>query len=194
MWRVLFNWSELLSFGTDAAFYFVMAVAGTLLFLLRLGLTAIGGDADGDLDMDAGGDSDASFSFFSVLSVLAFFMGAGWMGLACRVDWGLGSLATAFMAGGFGLAMMGFASVLMAGTRRLNTTIEYKAESAVGATARVYLSIPEKGEGHGQIEVSVSGRRKIMEAVSNGPAIKAFADVTVVDVRDDDMFIVEPKE
>jgi ABC-type uncharacterized transport system permease subunit len=38
--------------------------------------------------------------------VLAFFMGAGWMGLACLKEWETGSL-TAFLASfTFGLALM----------------------------------------------------------------------------------------
>ncbi len=88
MWDVLFDWAGLVSFGSDAAAYFVMAIVGTSLFLLRLALSFFGMDGDTDGALDADGGTDAAFSLFSVLSILAFFMGAGWMGLACRVDWG----------------------------------------------------------------------------------------------------------
>ena len=194
VWDVIFDWSQLVDRGTDVVVYFVMGAVGSLLFLIRLALASFGGgDGDFDTDMDAGVDSDASFSFFSLLSILAFFMGAGWMGLACRLDFELGSLASAFSATGFGLTMMLLASALAYGTRRLNKQIEYDMATAVGRTGRVYLTIPEKGQGHGQVEVTISGRRMVKRAASAGPKIDAFADVTITDVQDDETLIVEPK-
>lgn len=196
LFDVLFDFPELVKIGTDAVAYFVMAGVGTLLFLGRLALTLFGGDVDveGDVGIDHGADSDSAFGIFSLLSILAFFMGTGWMGLACRIDWGLGRLPSAFIASGFGAVMMLAASGLSYATRRLNREVTYDAKTAIGRTARVYLTIPAKGEGQGQVEVSVSGRRKVMNAQSNGPQLAAFADVRVVGVRDDDCLVVEPIE
>ncbi len=191
MWDVILNWPALLALGYDAMVYVVMAFVGTLLFLIRLGFTYFGGGS-GDFDVDADFDSDASFSFLSVLSILGFFMGAGWMGLACRLDWGLGRLTSSLIAAGFGFAMMIAASAMSYGARRLNRTIEYDLRSAVGSIATVYLSIPEKGQGAGQVEVSVSGRRKVVRAVSAGPRFEAFAEVKIVDARDDATLVAGP--
>lgn len=195
MWETLLNWNELVAQGADVVAYTVMALAGTALFLVRLGLTAIGGDADdGGLDVsELGGDSDAAFSFFSSLSILAFFMGTGWMGLACRLDWGLSQGASALAASGFGLVAMGVSSGMMTMTRRLNSEPKIDMGTAVGHTARVYLPIPARGQGHGQVEVTVSGRRKVVRAASNSRALASFEDATVVDVQDDGCLVVEPK-
>ena len=191
---VIIDWSRLVDYGTDAAAYFVMGAAATLLFLIRLVLASLsGGDAEFDTDMDAGVDSDASFTFFSLLSILAFFMGAGWMGLACRVDFHLGSFVAALSATAFGLAMMLLASGLAYTTRKLNSQIEYDMTTALGRTGRVYLTIPEKGHGQGQVEVTISGRRMVKPAVSTGPKIDAFTDVTILNVQDDETLVVEPK-
>lgn len=193
MWDLLFNWSELVERGADAAAYFVMAGIGTLLFLIRLGLSMAGGDAsDFETDIEHGGASDSAFTVFSTLSILAFFMGAGWMGLAARLEWDLGRVVAALLAAGFGTVMMLMASGLMYASRKLNREVNYEVATAVGRTGKVYLTIPEKGQGSGQVEVVVSGRRKVLGAASNGPAIAAFADVKVVDVRDDETLIVEP--
>ena len=154
MWDVIFDGPALLALGYDAMVYVVMAFAGTLLFLIRLGFTYFGGGGS-DFDLDADFDSDASFSYLSVLSILGFFMGAGWMGLACRLDWGLGRLSSSLIAAGFGFAMMLAASALSFGARRLDQTNEYDMRSAVGCIATVYLPIPEKGQGTGQVQVSV---------------------------------------
>ena len=191
---MLFNWSDALSFGVDVVAYLIMALIGTVFFVLRLLMALFfGGDGDVDGDMADIGDGDAAFSMFSILSILAFFMGAGWMGLTCRIDWDLSSIVSAMSATGFGLALMLMASGLMALTRNLNQVGEYDLETAVGRTASVYMSIPERGDGRGKIKVTVSGRLKMIDAISSGPRIAAFKSVKVLSVRDDGTFIVEPE-
>lgn len=194
MWDLLFDWNGLVEKGADAATYFVLAAIGTLLFLGRLIFALFVGDGGGDFDVDADFDAgtDASFTLFSLLSIMAFIMGTGWMGLACRLDWGLGRAPSAVLAVGFGVLMMLFASGLMFLTRKLNRHIQYDAKTAVGRTARVYMTVPAHGKGQGQIQVNVSGRLKVMNAVSNGGKIPEFTDVKVVDVRDDETLVVEP--
>lgn len=171
-----------------------MALVGTVFFVLRLLMALFfGGDGDVDGDMADIGDGDSAFSMFSILSILAFFMGAGWMGLTCRIDWELSSIVSAMAATGFGLVLMLMASGLMALTRSLNQVIEYDLETAVGHVASVYMSIPKRGDGRGKIKVSVSGRLKMMDAISSGPSIAEFKSVKVLSVRDDGTFIVEPE-
>lgn len=191
IWNALFNWGELAKLGGDAIVYFIMAAAGTILFVLRL-VVALFGGGGGDFDVEGDiGVSDGSFTLFSLLSVMAFIMGTGWMGLASRIDWGLSRPASAITAVSFGVAMMLLASGLMYAARKLNRTVTYDMKSAVGRTARIYLAVPAKGQGQGQVQVSVSGRLMTVNAVSVGPAFEAFATVKVVGVRDDDMLIVD---
>ena len=192
MWDLLFNWSDLAQRGADAFTYGVLAIVGTLLFVVRLSMALFAGGDGGDFDVDGDIGTDASFTLFSLLSVMAFIMGTGWMGLAARVDWDLGRAVSAAMAVGFGTTMMLLASGLMYMTRKLNRDVQYDVRTAVGKTARVYLTLPPRGGGEGQVEVSVSGRKKVLPAVSNDAQIEAFTAVTVVDVRDDDTLVVEP--
>ena len=178
----------------DVLVYLIMALLGTTFFILRLAIALFfGGDGDVDGDLgDVGGDG--AFNMFSILSILAFFMGAGWMGLTCRIDWDLNSMVSAAAATGFGFVLMMMASGLMAFARKLNRAVEYDVATAIGKTANVYMSIPMKGDGKGKIQVAVSGRLKTMDAISIGPPIKEFSSVTVISVRDDGTFIVEPAE
>ena len=199
MWDALFNWGDLASRGADAVVYFVMAMVGTSLFLIRLAFAMFGGDGgDFDVDVDADMDvgTDASFTLFSLLSVMAFIMGTGWMGLACRFDWGLSRGPSAALAVGFGAVMMLLASGLMYATKKLNMRIDYDASTAVGRTGRVYMTIPANGHGRGKVQVSVSGRLKTMPAASKWRRASAhFADIKVVDVHATmDTLIVEPLE
>ena len=193
MWKLFFNWPELLQQGADAVTYFIMAAMGTILFVLRLVMALFGGDGgDFDGDMDVDGGTDASFTLFSLLSVMAFIMGTGWMGLACRIDWQLGRIPSLMIAIGFGTGMMFLASGLMYMTRKLNRVVWYDVRTAIGKTGRVYLDVPAKGKGQGQVEVSVSGRKKILAAITDGKELDAFTDVRIIDVRDDETLIVEP--
>ena len=196
----LFDLDAYLAIGVDATVYFVLALVATALFLIKLGFQFFFGDLDGDIDVDfddadgAHADSTGAFTFFSVLSLLAFFMGVGWMGLACRVSWGFGGAVSAAAATAFGLALMMLSSGLMYAVRQMSETARYETSTAIGTTAKVYLTIPARGEGQGQVEVTVSGRRKVMPAVSTSASIPAFSAVKITGVRDDEVFIVEPAE
>ena len=195
MWELLFDWPELVSRGFDVVTYMVLAGAGTLLFLIRLALALFGvGAGDGDDLGGHGADSDTAFGMFSLLSVLAFFMGAGWMGLAARLDWDMGSIASALLAFGFGTVLMVFASGAMYLARRLNAEARIDMNTAVGTTGRVYMPIPPRGEGEGRVEVTVSGRRRILNATSTGAAIEAFTLVRVVEAHDDHSVVVERRQ
>ena len=193
MWETILDFSELSKLGGDAVTYFIMAAVGTILFLIRLVVGLFGGDA-GDFDADVDAGTDASFTLFSLLSVMAFVMGTGWMGLACRIDFGLSRAPSLLIAVGFGTFMMLLASGLMALLRRLNRHIEIDPTTAIGNTARVYIKLPAKGEGLGQIQVTISGRLKTVAAISNGKEIATFSDVKVVEARDDGTLVVEPLE
>ena len=192
--------SEILNYEKygDATIYFIMGLTATIVFALRLGMALFVGDDGGDFEMDDGGGladaSDASFQVFSLLSVTAFFVGTGWMGLACRHDWNLGGGVSLLIAVGFGAFMMVMATYLMKWVHGLSDEKSYDADTAIGASGRVYLTIPAKGQGEGQIEVNVSGRRKIMRAVSQSDEIAAFTAITVIAAEDDDTLVVEVKE
>ena len=56
------------------------------------------------------------------------------------------------------------------------------------------MRIPAKGEGRGKVQVTVDGRRSVVDAISTGESIESFTAVTVLDVRDDDVLIVEKQD
>ncbi len=191
-------------YSSDTTLYFVMGSVATLLFLARLIMSLFGGDGDtGDFDSPGAGDgadvhthhddSTGVFKFFSLLSIMAFFMGAGWMGFAARVDWGLSGPVSAILAIGFGTAAMSLAAGLAYAMRRLNKTSKYDPSTCVGSTGQVYLTIPPKGQGEGQVKVTFGGNSRILSATSTGPSIAAFQAVKIISV-DDKTLLVEPKD
>lgn len=194
-WSVLFNVTRLLEIGPDAVVYLAFAVVGTAIFLLRLAAALfLGVDADVDVDFDADMEvgHGAGFGLISLFSITSFIMGAGWAGLAARIEWGLGPIAGAFAAAGIGFALMLLAASMMLLMRRAVHEVKIDHRGAVGRTGTAYQAIPARGQGVGKVRVVVSGQSMIVPAVSTGPAIDSFASVTIADVRDDKTFIVEP--
>jgi hypothetical protein len=143
---------------------------------------------------EARGASTTSFQLLSLQTVLAFLMGFGWFGLACAEQWHLARPVAIMASLGFGFVMMLLAGTLTYYMRRLDRQAFYDVRSCVGTSGRVYLTIPEKGKGFGQVEVSCSGRRKIIQAASTGPGITSFTMVKIVGVDDLERLIVEPQE
>lgn len=191
----MFDIQQYSAIGVDVAAYFVVAATATLAFLVKLGLSLVGGDTELDAgDLDVGIDSTAAFGLFSVLSILAFLMGASWMGLACRVNWGVGPVLAATIATGFGLALMVGSAGLMYAVRQMTHIPRLDLRTAMGRTGTVYLTVPAKGKGQGQIEVTVSGRRKVLTAVSEDDEIPAFATARVIGVRKGNVLLVESGE
>lgn len=180
--------------GTDVTVYFVMAMIATLLFVIRLVFALFIGDAgdSGDFDMDVQHAADLSgdaFQMFSLLSITAFFMGAGWMGFAARNDWGLGGALSLVLSVGVGVLMMLIASGMMFFIRKLSSHPQIDMQSARGQIGRVYMQIPDKGLG--QVEVIVSGSKNIYPARSHRGAIDSFTQVLVTDVENDGTLVVE---
>lgn len=181
--------------------YFSFAIAGTALFLIKTALLVMGGDTDGghagdSFDVSFDGDTEThmtgseAFTIFSIQSVLAFFMGAGWMGLACREEWGMDKMTSALAAAAFGFAMMFLNTWLMTKIKSLNSSSSNNMANAVGLRGRVYTQIPEKGQGMGQIELTVNGKQQILNAYSEEKPIKSFASVLVTDIDDSGNVVV----
>jgi hypothetical protein len=208
----------LLAFSSpDSTVYLVLALLGTTLFVAKFVLLLLGagghdsgmdamhaggdvtihvgdsGMGHADVHSDQHGDSTASFQLLSIQSVLGFLMGLGWMGLAMIEQWHQPRWIALVAAFGFGFAMMLLSAILTFYMRRLDKDPHYDVRSCVGGMGRVYLTIPEKGKGMGQVEVNCSGRRMIIQATSAGPVLAAFTPVKVVAVDGLSRLVVEPQ-
>lgn len=178
--------------GLDTAVYAGMALLGTALFVLRMLLMfALGLDFDGDVDFEDI-EHGTGFSLFSLQSIIGFFMGAGWAGLAARLEWGLDTPMSALIAGGFGVVLMVLSAALMFAALKLKHEVNYEMDDATGKIGTVYMTIPAKGGGTGQVRVSISGRQMTVDAVSSGEKLDAFTAVRVDEVRGDKVLVVSP--
>ena len=179
--------------------YFLLASVGTSLYVLKMLLLLISGDGDsgdidaGDVDTGDGDDLDGgeSFSLVSIQSILAFFMGTGWIGLAAEREWYLSTMASLLCAAGFGFVMMYFSAYITFKIKKFNSNPRTNYKSAIGNIGRAYTNIPAKGEGIGQVEIAIEEKQRILQASSLNEAIKSFESVKVISVDDSGNVVVE---
>lgn len=181
--------------------FYTIAIATSVVLVLQLILTVLGldghGDVDtdvGDVDADMGGidHHDTGVGVLSVRTIVAFFTGFGWGGVAA-LESGSGLIASILIALLCGGILMSAVFFLMRGLYglRYSGTLDYR--NAVGRAGSVYLPIPAGMEGPGQIEVLVQGRLCVVRAFTRAPQrIANHARVRVVDVLDQQTLLVEP--
>jgi hypothetical protein len=192
-------------FKSPALWFTLPALLGTGVFLMKLGLVLVGLDHHGDAtgaDVHTGGadhgghhdaaDSAGSFKLVSVQAAFGFIMGFGWCGLVCLkgLAWTPGVSVLGALVGG---AAFGFlVAVLLNAVQKMETSGNLSMTSAVGHEAQVYATVPAKGEGRGQVRVVVDTREQIVQATSDGPAIKSGERVKVIAAHADNSIIVTP--
>lgn len=138
------------------------------------------------------GASGIAAQLLSVQGLAAFFMGFGWAGLGALrgAGWGLPASFALGLAGGAAMGLL-MVTVLRA-VRRLEATGTLSPQAALGAAGEVYVTVPSRGEGMGQVRVVIRDRQRILNAVSEGSAIPTRARVRVVRVNEDSTITVVP--
>src|SRR5437868_6561442 len=138
------------------------ALFGTVLFLLRLCATIIGGVTDefGDVDDFAVEDGDAhhsatgSFKLFTLHSISGFFMMFGWVGLACIKQLGYSHQASMMFAILAGIVTMVLTALIFKGALMLvSAGTRFDIKKTVGLVGTVYHHIPHDGQGKIQLVV-----------------------------------------
>lgn len=184
----------------QAAWFGVPAVAGTLIFILKLVLMFVGGESvELDTDIDApsdgtldGSDSTGAFKSFSIQSLAAFAMGFGWGGLGVYHGLNAGIMMSVLGAIGGGVVMMWMLAMLLRGMLSLQSDGTVSMKSAVGVEGDVYATVPGGGGGRGQVKLVVSGRQRIVNAFTQGEPLPTSSRVRVVKVNGDNSVEVVP--
>ncbi len=170
--------------------FYAIAISTSLMMILQLILMMFGMDAD-DFD-DPSGGGEGGLHVLSVRTVTAFFAGFGWTGVAALQ--GGASLPRALVyAAGVGALFMGGVLLLMRALygMRHSGTLDYR--NAIGEIGNVYLRIPPAMSNPGQVEVTVQGRLRVVQAFTEARAeIPNQTRVRVTGVMDRNTLIVEP--
>lgn len=192
-------WNALILFEQ---IYWAIAIPATLIFLIQLILTFIGGDVDHDHDFDVDteieSDHGIGFHFISLKNLVAFFTIFGWTGLAC-ID-AFSKEGEAFDAYGVtifisiicGVIMM----LIMAGIyyfmSRLSHSGTLDMRNAIGKVGDVYLTIPAKKEGLGKVQIKVQGGLRTLDAMTTDiENIKTGSIIEVEDIVGENILLVK---
>lgn len=137
-------------------------------------------------------DGQTGIRLFTLRSVIAFFAVGGWMGVAA-IDWNLPDLLAIALAIAAGSLALYFVAWIVYTFLRMQQSGNIRYENAVGKEGEVYLSIPP--DGRGKVNVIVQERLCEIDAISKvNRVIKTGEKIVVVDITEDGVLIVEPKE
>lgn len=191
-------------FNENAWIFGVPAGVGSILFLLKFLLMALGADhvldtdvsmphdlalhaphgvGDADLhvgDKLGGKDLSASRRWLSFQGVIVFLMAGGWCGLLLHREAHWMMWSSASVAGVVGVAAMVAFGKVFEQMYKLQVSGNINIAAAVGRTGEVYVGIPAMGGGSGQVVVVVDERQRIYNAQSRGEEFVRGAKVVIV--------------
>jgi len=185
-------WTLTIFFDSQAIWFTVPALLGTLLFSIKLALLLVLGD-----DSHAGEDASAgafgsTADFLSVQALLAMLMGFGWGGLGALrgFGWSMGaSIGAAVLGAAFATTILALA---MRSVRSLSSSGNIDLTSLEGKTGEVTVSVPAAGKGQGEVRVVLGDRERICYAVSASVEVSSRSRIRVVAINSDNTVTVEP--
>lgn len=185
-------------FQNGAAWFGVPALFGTGIFFLRLILMLAGGHSGDSPDVHAVDphpdhpDSTGAFKAISFQTIMAFAMGFGWGGLAARHAMHLPFASSILVALLAGIAMGWLLALILKAMSDLQASGNIALDSTLGHEAEVYVSLPRRGEGQGQIKMVVADRLRIFNAISDADPLPSQSRVRVIRVNPDNTLTVAP--
>lgn len=175
--------------------YWCIAIPFSLLFVIQMVMTFFGGDVDsisasGDADLAVDSDDGIEFQFISIKNLIVFFTIFGWVGIMC-IHSDIGQWLTLLLSTLAGLAMMTVMSAILYFMGKLTESGTLNIKHAVGKTATVYLTIPPKRGGMGQIQVNHQGLRTLDALTDNDEPIVTGAMVEIIGILSNEILIVK---
>lgn len=174
--------------------YWSIALIGSVVMIIFLLLTLIGGDADGidgDVDAEIEGDTGIGFQFLSIKNLSGFFAIFGWSGVAC-IEAGYSNGLTILISIICGLLMMVSMAALFYYLSKLQSSGTLHLKNALNQVGEVYLTIGANRGSIGKVSIRVQGTLRELEALTDeGVDLKQGNVVEVKDITDNGILIVK---
>lgn len=183
-------WNQLTSLER---IFWGIALFASIFQILMFFAAMLGSGHDFDHDPAAhGGDGAAGAKPLSIRAVVAGAVGFGWAGVLALSGGVAPGMAIAWAAlSGVLFMLLIFGAMRFLFALRDDGTLDYR--NAVGATGKVYVTIPARRSGPGQIEVMVQGRLITANAITDSSAaLSPQSPVRVSGCERDNTLIVEP--
>ena len=171
--------------------FWYVALPASLIFVVQLVLTLLGGDSSDGVDADFNGDIDADgpFQLLSFRNLINFLLGFGWGGISFSgmiTDKGW-LIFAAVLTGIFFFVLFLFIMRQLFKFQEDNTV---KITDSINKTGSVYLTIPENRTGYGKIQISIGGSQKEFDAVTDGEKLPSGSAIRVVDTLSENLCLV----
>lgn len=186
------QWFETLSLFEKI--YWIVAVISSLILLVLLILTLLGGDSDnpdGGVDAEIESDTGIHFQFLSFKNLMGFFTIFGWSGIAClQADLAKFSVISVSIVCGL-LMMLAMASLFYY-LAKLQSSGTLVLKNAIDQVGEVYLTIGANRSKMGKVSVKVQGTLRELDALTEEPTNLYQGNVVRVKaVTDNGILIVE---
>ena len=168
--------------------YFIIAVIASIFLIVQIVIMLFslgGGDFDVDDVFDGDVDTDSGLSIFTIKSMTAFFALGGWCGFVAQTFMEDNIWAPILIAVATGTAALFGVACTMRGIAKLQNSGNIVKSKLVGATATVYVSIPENRSGRGKITLTAQGRYMELDAVTDGERIPVDSSVEITEYSED---------
>jgi len=178
--------------GTFEKVYWVTALISSLLFIILMVMTLMGGEVDdlGDVDADIDGDTGIGFQFLSFKNLMGFFTIFGWSGIAC-INAGYSTGVTLAVSIGCGLLMMTVMAALFYYLSKLTSSGTLKLKNALHNIGEVYLTIGANRSSMGKVQIKVQGGLRELDALTDeNEELKQGDVISVTQVTDNGILIV----
>ena len=170
--------------------YWIIALTGSIVFILVIIMTFMGGDADEIDDLDDA-DTGIGFQFITFKNLVGFFTILGWSGIACQ-DANLSTPITLVVSVICGLIMMTIMASMFYFMGKLADSGTLKYKNAIDSVGEVYLTIGANRSKMGKVTVSVQGTMRELEALTDAfTDLKSGTIIKVVDVTSNGILIVD---
>jgi len=175
--------------------YWIIALLGSLIFVVIFIMTFIGG-GDADMEADAtdfeADDGGVGYQFFTFKGIVAFFTIFGWTGVTC-LDYHWSTGVTLIVSTIAGIAMMALTSLLFFWMHKLTESGTLKIKNAVGLIAEVYLPIGANRTKIGKVQIKVQGSLRELDALTDANIdLKTSSLVKVIEIVGTEILLVEP--
>ncbi len=148
--------------------YWAIALVSSLIFIILIIMTFLGGDIEdvGDVDADINGDTGIGFQFLSFKNLMGFFTIFGWTGIS-SMNAGYSNGITLAVSIGCGLLMMTAMATLFYYLGRLTSNGSLNINNALNKVGEVYLTIGANRSSIGKVQINVQGSLRDLEALTD---------------------------
>jgi hypothetical protein len=173
--------------------YWTIALIASLIFLIVVITSFIGGDTGelGEVDAEIEADTGIGFQFITFKNLIGFFTIFGWSGIAC-IDANLDKSITIVISIICGLVMMTIMAAMFYYMSKLNDSGTLNINNALNTIGEVYLTIGARRSKIGKVQVKIQGTLRELDALSDSETdLKTGTVIKVIDTTSNGILIVK---